>query len=137
MPKTWTKRQQAAHRKAWVKALRSGEYEQVTGRLHRDGGFCCLGVACDISGLGKWDRQTENGRKDQYVIGNGRGRRRTWAAMTLPEQVRDWLGLSDACGNFYDTAGGTDLTVQNDRYSKTFAEIANIIEREPNGLIAE
>lgn len=28
----------------WVKALRSGEYEQCTNTLRYEGGFCCLGV---------------------------------------------------------------------------------------------
>jgi hypothetical protein len=38
----------------WVKALRSGEYQQGTGALHGEDYasgtdvFCCLGVACDI-----------------------------------------------------------------------------------------
>jgi hypothetical protein len=34
----------------WVAALRSGKYEQCSGSLHRDGGYCCLGVLWDISG---------------------------------------------------------------------------------------
>lgn len=28
----------------WVKALRSGEYEQCQYRLHDHGAFCCIGV---------------------------------------------------------------------------------------------
>ena len=31
----------------WLDALRSGKYPQVTGALHTDDGFCCLGVYCD------------------------------------------------------------------------------------------
>lgn len=42
----------------WVAALRSGDYEQGRGYLHR-GGFCCLGVACDLfikeTGRACWD----------------------------------------------------------------------------------
>ncbi len=35
--------------KQWVKALRSGKYKQTTGVLKKPrGGFCCLGVLCDI-----------------------------------------------------------------------------------------
>lgn len=53
----YTAEEQAEHRKEWVKALRSGKYEQAKGTLKQtDGGreqFCCLGVACDISGLGE------------------------------------------------------------------------------------
>lgn len=36
----------------WLKALRSGEYEQAEGRLydHKNNGYCCLGLACEIVG---------------------------------------------------------------------------------------
>lgn len=34
--------------KKWCKALRSGEYDQITGQLENEAGYCCLGVACDI-----------------------------------------------------------------------------------------
>lgn len=34
--------------KKWVKALRSGEYNQNKGKLQNEDGFCCLGVACDL-----------------------------------------------------------------------------------------
>jgi hypothetical protein len=34
----------------WVEALRSGEYEQATGRLKDGNEFCCLGVLCTVMG---------------------------------------------------------------------------------------
>lgn len=37
-----------------VEALRSGDYPQTDGRLHNQDGYCCLGVACDLSRLGEW-----------------------------------------------------------------------------------
>lgn len=37
----------------WVKALRSGNYEQGQEYLCRDGKFCCLGVLCEIQGFQK------------------------------------------------------------------------------------
>ena len=40
----------------WSKALRSGEYEQACEVLkHDDGGYCCLGVLCDVSKFGNWN----------------------------------------------------------------------------------
>ena len=53
-------------KKRWVKALRSGKYNQVTDALKAtvddddlsrpaQKGFCCLGVLCDVSGRGEWD----------------------------------------------------------------------------------
>lgn len=35
----------------WVKALRSGEYEQTTGQLERGGRYCCLGVYCKVNNI--------------------------------------------------------------------------------------
>lgn len=42
-------------RKQWVDALRSGKYRQGQRRLRIDGGFCCLGVLCDLHPeAGQW-----------------------------------------------------------------------------------
>ena len=47
-------RSQLALRTTWTTALRSGKYQQARRRLRDDGGFCCLGVLCDVSKKGKW-----------------------------------------------------------------------------------
>lgn len=39
------------NRNKWLAALRSGDYEQGTGRLAEDGKFCCLGVACEVANI--------------------------------------------------------------------------------------
>lgn len=39
----------------WLEALRSGEYEQGKGELRRGDTYCCLGVLCNISQLGRWN----------------------------------------------------------------------------------
>ena len=42
-------REQHARNERWIKALRSGDYQQGTGRLKGHGErFCCLGVACQL-----------------------------------------------------------------------------------------
>lgn len=44
------------NRVRWIEALESGKYIQIANRLRDAGiGFCCLGVACEISELGKWE----------------------------------------------------------------------------------
>lgn len=44
-----------ALRDEWVAALRSGKYEQGTGKLRTDDDhWCCLGVLSDVAGV-KWD----------------------------------------------------------------------------------
>lgn len=40
------------NQRAWIVALRSGSYAQTTKTLHcTTGGFCCLGVAVNITGV--------------------------------------------------------------------------------------
>lgn len=40
----------------WIDALESGEYRHGKFQLQTEcGAFCCLGVLCDISGVGEWD----------------------------------------------------------------------------------
>lgn len=42
----------------WVRALRSGKYQQATGALRNEDGFCCLGVFCDVYDSDKWKEPT-------------------------------------------------------------------------------
>jgi hypothetical protein len=101
-----------ANAKKWVKALRSGKYKQARYRLRRDNKYCCLGVACDISKLGKWDGTIY---LDSYLY--------------LPRKVQKWLGLRSSGGEYYTN----NLTSFNDN-NWSFKKIADIIESEPNGL---
>lgn len=46
----------------WVAALESGRYKQGQERLRTEGnGYCCLGVLCTISELGKWKKEKDAG----------------------------------------------------------------------------
>ena len=67
----------------WVEALRSGKYKQADRQLKRGDTFCCLGVACDISGIGKWDG-------DEYLLPDGYA-----AEFSLPSAVTEWLGFAE------------------------------------------
>ena len=53
-----------AFKKKWLKALRSGEYEQGQGCLVNDKDqFCCLGVACNLvvdEGVGEWRKEGDD-----------------------------------------------------------------------------
>lgn len=126
----WTKRQQAAHRRKWVKALRSGEYKQGKNMLRNGDKFCCLGVACNISGVGRW-----NG--SYYVDAGGFS-----SSTKLTSDVADWLGLASRHGEYFDSRRNlTNLIAKNDgdggQRPLSFKQIANIIEREPEGLIQQ
>jgi hypothetical protein len=141
---------------AWIKALRSGKYEQTTGSLYaavedKDGslvhdatgdtimGYCCLGVGCVIAPMSR-----------DY-----------WAVEDLaPREFVEWLGLAvcdcDACTR--SSAGSFDISLpavatdptkrftlrgrhpdtaatMNDEY-RSFDEIADWLEANRDQLLA-
>lgn len=107
--------------KRWVDALRSGKYTQTRGKLNNNntGGFCCLGVLCDISGLDKWTPYIDDAGKpvdhrSLYLERDG----------VLPEPVRTWSGIHSSLGSFIE---GDSLASRNDN-GATFEEIADLIE---------
>lgn len=107
-----------ANAKKWVAALKSGKYKQTTGALKKKGGYCCLGVACELY---RKEHKDEAWRKNSFMGHD----------MALPEAVRDWLGLNSNTG----TNGADDkLTVLNDDRRWKFSSIAKFIEKEPDGL---
>jgi len=106
-------------RKLLAAALRSGEYLQGQGKLTDGEKFCCLGVACDLyrthEGGPEWDEIS-------YMSNT----------CALPAAVQKWLGLATDRGG---PSRATCLSVLNDEGS-TFGEIADLIESEPEGLLA-
>ena len=112
--------------KQWVEALRSGHYQQARGRLKRDAGYCCLGVLCDISKLGKW---VNNNNESAYQMKN----RCSWQGH-LPPEVTAWAGITPKCSVTY---GGdlTGLAKINDKLAKSFPQIADLIESQWEALV--
>ena len=101
----------------WLKALRSGEYDQTIGRLLRrtpEGDkFCCLGVLCNLYAQ---EHPGTGFRKEDMSFFN--------EIYNLPPEVADWAALvykqvSDSC----------HLVVMNDDDKKNFNQIANWIEK--------
>ena len=123
--------EQKAHRTSLAEALRSGRFEQGVGWLRAKDRFCCLGVACELSGLGEWLKDEDG----NYAFGDGQGRN---SGDVLPDFVREYYGLADERGAYWGTtllSGGGSLLNMNDT-GKSFVQIADIIEQEPPGLIA-
>jgi hypothetical protein len=126
----------AEARKLWVEALRSGEFAQTTGVLRDENGYCCLGVACEIA-VQHGVIEPPQGHKAVAgrIFYNFDG-----SDATLPDSVREWLGLWADDGSIYNDGSGSiyndgeSLTKMNDN-GKTFAEIAAVIEDEPDGLV--
>ncbi len=101
----------------WVKALRSGEYQQTTGALKNSVGFCCLGVACDISKVGRWDSY------NCYTTDSDGD----WG--TLPVEVCSWLGIKSKNPSLRSGHGRKAASILNDDDGASFAQIADAIER--------
>jgi hypothetical protein len=128
-------------KKKWLKALRSGKYEQAQGRLHEDSKFCCLGVLCDL-------HAKETGRKWKLLEEDTHGGDEEYSYMDegdlLPKMVMRWAGLrkhATTSGNdvkikhvadaepVEDTDNITSLAELNDD-GCTFEEIADFIEAQ-------
>ena len=130
----------------WVDALRSGEYAQTTGVLFRDSGddeagYCCLGVACDLSGLGQWiedeDDQNEYGYSTMtFVVDGVDGYIDQQGATVLPMAVADgWLGIPDTnpsvlVGLVQTPSGLPESLASLNDAGLTFDQIADVITYE-------
>lgn len=118
---------------AWLKALRSGKYDQTRGGLHhtasahssRPEGWCCLGVACDIAEI----PMERSG--DKYEVESFDG-----ADTMPPTTVIAWM-FGIAITEFEDPYGEgvveidrllSLLAKMNDNDRKSFGEIADWVE---------
>lgn len=121
---------QLAARRLWIDALRSGKYEQTQGVLNRvearddfPAGMCCLGVACDVSGIGAWKIARQCPDTMLY---------RTPAEVShnmLPRAVEAWLGLGSLGGvPPVGAESGRSLWQLNDYDGFSFSQIADVIE---------
>ena len=126
--------------KAWVAALRSGDYTQTKKMLHRvtkenENSFCCLGVACDLyknSVGGGWYLEQADAWNEQAKFKDDEG---SSADSDLTLAVMDWLGIANSEGSYYVAFNkGSTLTRLNDEENFTFAQIADVIESQPEGL---
>lgn len=103
--------------RAWVGALRSGEYRQAQGALRKGDCFCALGVACDLSGLGRW---TAAGYRTEHDLTSCR----------LPVEVQAWLGVPDGDPDLkVDDEHTVNVSALNDNANYTFRHIADALER--------
>jgi len=119
-----------------VAALRSGEYEQARQVLKSSRGYCCLGVACEISGLGEWEEEVAEEGTNRYLYLNSHS--------SLPDQVKEHFGFKDNFGAIYDPTVRIRIPrAYSRRYAAlasanddgvTFAEIADFIEKNWESL---
>ena len=128
--------------KAYLQALRSGEYPQTKSYLHTDEGFCCLGVMCDVyrklTGIGEWVGISN--RPECYAFTTDGGLSKYTSDPTL--EVAEFFGIKGLGCKFYtrypilktsqaEIGGykGVPASVLNDSYGLSFEEIADCFER--------
>lgn len=106
-------------KKRWIKALRSGDYEQGRGVLKRTcenipDKFCCLGVLCEIH-PSTVERPTGSGQSFFGWLSDN-----DLTGATLPSEMRKDLKMDEILiGN---------LIEMNDMQFKNFNDIADWIE---------
>jgi hypothetical protein len=126
----------------WVAALRSGEYAQTRGYLHRArSGYCCLGVLCEIAvAEGVIEKGDYPYADDDEVHYGPEGEGSTTG---LPDEVQVWAQIEGedplvrrpeyARVNEYlvgtGRGGETTLAALNDQ-GISFAQIADVIEEQ-------
>lgn len=114
----------------WVQALRSGEYQQGNGVLHRPGRtgdypepeqFCCLGVLCRIAVESGLDIPVHVDSTVHY----------DYHSSYLPRSVSEWAGIDDINPTVTVTSYETPVALSylNDN-DTTFSEIADLIEEQ-------
>lgn len=104
----------------WLAALRSGDFKQAQHYLQRAdiGGFCCLGVACELysmlEGEGHWEvapKKLFEKPSKEFVLGG-------FGKSGIPQdEVLHWLGLS--------TNDALTLATMNDE-GQSFEHIARV-----------
>ena len=125
---------QTKERNEWVKALRSGNYQQGRHALRsgKDGDqdkFCCLGVACDI-----FESHLQLDVVKRYINDELFDVAYSGQSTVLPQSVANTVGLKTREGRLTLPTDGMEgheyetLTSINDS-GATFQEIADILEK--------
>lgn len=115
--------------KRWVAALRGGEFKQCRGQLSKNGGYCCLGVVCEIF------REELSLEKHELTFGDGYSYNESY--QYLPCKVKEYLALNTTEGYFRKKDGkGEYLSNLNDD-GASFEEIADIIEENADQIFTK
>lgn len=125
----YTSEEQREHRKELCQVLRSGELPQVGGRLGNETGCCVLGASCIVAGRHGISLNYNDCEPDNYWYHTLQG-----AGLECHPEVQEWYGFRDHNGAYQGDSYYDSLRQDNDWHHKTFPELADIIEQEPEGL---
>lgn len=107
-------------KRLWLKALRSGKYQQGKNQLRNGDRFCCLGVLCEVyrqdTGKGRWTRG------ESFVAGDSED------CCVLPDAVMAWAALSGDTPRLGPRKNSAYATTLNDN-GRSFSYIADRIEK--------
>jgi hypothetical protein len=129
--------------KNWIKVLKNKEYEQGQETLKQinegdEPKFCCLGVACDLSGLGEWkyphainDRFSDTVKFESYFVDEY-----DHDTEFFPDAVEEYYGIDahmvfnvpDFDSKNKNAVSTATLTELNDFTSLGFPAIGQVIE---------
>ncbi len=122
----------------WLKALRSGDYEQGIGQLRNENEqFCCLGVLYDIACKKEpekynWSNKPikMNDRTKYYqpILLNSYDEYEEPSGVCLPKNFSDDIQFNP--GGDYGDSLDRSLWYLNDACRMSFDEIADVIEKE-------
>lgn len=119
----------------WIGELRSGKYPQTVETLRNKKGFCCLGVACDLSAKDvgmKWRESSTSLMGTQAFVADGPGHHLPLGSAynCLPKVVEGYYGLPESLGfevSVYGREGLVPIAQLNDN-GYTFVQMSKIIE---------
>jgi hypothetical protein len=129
--------------KQWVDALKSGTYQQGTGKLHATDingtcMYCCLGVLCDLymqQNPDELDVQVVTRKSDVFLqhtqmlsIGDDSITVYDNDSLVLPLRVREWAGMHDALGRFTNASHAQDSLAELNDHGMSFDRLADVIE---------
>lgn len=110
-------------KKEWLKALRSGDYQQGSDYLNvKNTTFCCLGVICELAFKQGIVRKEAAGDTIKYISVKDLNDGDQWV---LPNAVVVWAGLKESNPEI----NNENLAEFNDT-GASFEEIADVIEKE-------
>ena len=104
-------------REEWLQALESGAYKQTKDHLKKDNGFCCLGIACEVSKKELNLKIEEDDVKLGIIYYSGR-------SSTLPVRVIKYFGFRDDIGKFDSMIDGYSSLAEMNDEGLSFKEIA-------------
>lgn len=111
------------NQRKWLAALVSGEYRQGTDVLFNGRSYCCLGVACRITGM-----RSRKGDSGFRYFGD--------EFSHAPKSIVEYLALRGPNGSAKHGQQWS-LISMNDTLGKTFKQIAEIVRSNPENYFTE